>query len=154
MSANETIKELGLKIPKVNRHGKGFINIRRHENLLYLSGQGPLDDNGSPLWQGKVGSDLSLEEAYQAARYTGTVIIGILQDYLGDLNRVDAFIKVLGLIASADNFYEQPKVMHGFSDLIVEVFGERGLHARSALGTSVLPFNIPIEIEVIVRIRD
>lgn len=151
---NERVKELGLEIPKIDHKGKGLVAVRRHENLLYLSGQGPLDSEGTPVWQGKVGRDLTLEEAYQAARYTGLVTLGVLQDYLGDLQRVDTFVKVLGLIASTDDFYEQPKVMHGFSDLMVEVFGERGRHARSALGTSVLPFNIPIEIEVIVRIKD
>ena len=153
LSVYKRIETAGIEIPRIERKGQGMLSIRQDKNLLYLSGQGPLDLTGEALWQGSVGKDLSIAEGYKAARYTGSVAVGCLEEYLGDLRHVDTFIKCLGFISSAPDFYEQPKVMHGFSDLIVEIFGERGQHARSAIGTSVLPYNIPIEVEAIVRIR-
>ncbi len=153
--AEQKLQELGIVLPKFNRHGKATMEIQRHGNLLYTAGHGPEDDNdGTPLWTGKLGKDLTVEEGYQAARECGIILIAKLKYYLGDLERVDQIIKVLGLVASADDFYQQPQVMHGFSNLMVDVFGERGRHARSAMGTNVLPKNIPVEVEMIVRIRD
>lgn len=152
---DERIKELNIVLPRLNRHGQALVPIQRHGNLLYTSGHGPEDQNtGEPLWTGKLGKDLTLEEGYLAARECGIILLGHLQHYLGDLDRVDAIVKVLGLVASADDFYQQPQVMNGFSDLMLDVFGERGKHARSAMGTNVLPKNIPVEVEMIVRIRD
>ena len=153
--AEQKLQELGIVLPKFNRHGKATVEIQRHGNLLYTAGHGPEDDNdGTPLWTGKLGKDLTVEEGYLAARECGIILIAKLKHYLGDLERVDQIIKVLGLVASADDFYQQPQVMHGFSNLMVDVFGERGRHARSAMGTNVLPKNIPVEVEMIVRIRD
>lgn len=101
----------------------------------------------SRLGRSPIGQELTLEEGYQAARETGIITLRVLHDYLGDLNRIEAIVKVLGFVASAPEFYQQPAVMHGFSDLMVEVFGERGRHARSAIPTHLLPYNIPVEIE-------
>lgn len=148
------LQELGIQLPKKDRRGQALVAIRQHGNLLYTSGHGPEREDGTPIWTGKVGKDLTLEEGYQAARECGIILLGELKEYLGDLDRVDAIIKVFGLVASAEDFYQQPEVMNGFSDLMVEVFGERGKHARSAMGTYVLPKNIPVEVEMIVRIRD
>ncbi|MFD0872327.1 Endoribonuclease L-PSP [Chlamydia abortus] len=153
--ADERIKELGLILPKIDLQGKAIVPIRQHGNLLYTSGHGPeREDDGSPIWTGKLGKDLTVEEGYQAARECGIILLAQLKNYLGSLDRVDALVKVLGLVASSEDFYQQPQVMNGFSDLMVDVFGERGKHARSAMGTYVLPKNIPVEIEMIVRIRD
>lgn len=152
--AEESIKELGIKLPEKSRHGQALVAIKKHGNLLYTSGHGPEAEDGTPIWTGRVGSDLSLEEGYQAARECGIILLGELRDYLGDLERVDTIVKALGLVSSAADFYQQPQVMNGFSDLMVDVFGERGKHARSAMGTYVLPKNIPVEIEMIVRIKD
>lgn len=153
--AEQRIKELGIELPRLNRHGKGTVEIQRHGNLLYTAGHGPEDENdGTPLWTGKLGKDLTVDEGYLAARQCGINLLAKLKHYLGDLERVDQIIKVFGLVASAEDFYQQPQVMHGFSDLMIDVFGERGRHARSAMGTYVLPKNIPVEVEMIVRIRD
>ena len=152
--AEDRIEALGLDLPETNTKGKGIVPIRQHGNLLYTSGHGPEDQRtGEPLWTGKLGKDLTVEEGYKAAQACGLILLSQLKRYLGDLERVDAVVKVLGLVASAEDFYQQPAVMHGFSDLMVEVFGERGRHTRSAMGTSVLPKNIPVEIEMIVRIK-
>ncbi|MEX2460613.1 MAG: RidA family protein [Paenibacillaceae bacterium] len=150
----QRIKEIGIELPRKNLKGKGTVPVKRHENLLYTTGVGPFDLEGNAIWTGKVGLDLSIEEGYQAARQCGIVVLSNLKDYLGDLDRIESIVKVLGLVASAHDFYEQPKVLHGFSDLMVEVLGDRGIHARSAMGTYVLPENIPVEVEMIVRIRD
>lgn len=153
--AEQRIKELGITLPKIDMKGKGIVAVRQHGNLLYTSGHGPeREDDGSPIWTGKLGKDLTVEEGYLAARECGIILLAQLKNYLGDLERIDAIVKALGLVASSDDFYQQPQVMHGFSDLMVEVLGERGKHARSAMGTNVLPKNIPVEIELIVRIRE
>lgn len=153
--ADERIAQLGITLPKISLKGKGIVAIQRHGNLLYTSGHGPeREDDGTPIWTGKLGKDLTVEEGYLAARECGIILLAQLKHYLGDLERVDQIVKALGLVASAEDFYQQPQVMHGFSDLMVEVLGERGKHARSAMGTNVLPKNIPVEIEMIVRIKD
>src|SRR5690625_1896276 len=152
--AKKNIEKLGIKIPEKDLRGQGLVAIKQHGNLLYTSGHGPEKEDGTPIWTGKLGLDLTVEEGYEAARECGIILLGELIHYLGDLERVDTIVKVLGLVASADDFYQQPQVMNGFSDLMLEVFGEKGKHARSAMGTNVLPKNIPVEVEMIVRIRD
>lgn len=152
--ANKNIERLGIEIPKKDLRGQGLVAIKQHENLLYTSGHGPEREDGTPIWTGKLGADLTVEEGYEAAKECGIILLGELIHYLGDLDRVDTIVKVLGLVASADDFYEQPQVMNGFSDLMLEVFGEKGKHARSAMGTNVLPKNIPVEVEMIVRIKE
>lgn len=149
----DKLKEQGITFSSQHLHGKGLINVQQYNNLLFVSGQGPLKEDGTPIWTGKIGQELTLEEGYQAARETGIITLRVLHDYLGDLNRIEAIVKVLGFVASAPEFYQQPAVMHGFSDLMVEVFGERGRHARSAIPTHLLPYNIPVEIESIFSIR-
>lgn len=122
-------------------------------DLIYTSGQGPIVD-GRPAFVGKVGRDLGVDEAKQAARICILNALAILNDRLGDLDKVRQVVKVLGFVASADGFTEQPAVMDGASELLIEVFGERGRHARSAIGTSQLPGDIPVEIELICRVSD
>ena len=153
-SAEAKLAAMGIELPTKVPRGGGVVACRRHGDLLYVSGHGPEDNDGNLLFRGKVGAEVSVEEAYEAARATGLQLLRSIRDHLGDLNRVDYIVKALGFVASAPGFTEQPKVMHGFSDLMVEVFGERGRHARSALGTSILPQDQPVEIELIVAVRD
>ena len=152
--AEDRLEALGLELPVISSKGKGIVPVKKIGNLLYTSGHGPEDQNtGEPLWTGKLGKDLTVEQGYEAARACGLILLSQLKRFLGDLERIDSIVKVFGLVASAEDFYDQPAVMHGCSDLMVEVFGERGRHARSAMGTFVLPKNIPVEIEMIVQVR-
>lgn len=151
--AEQRLTDLGIILPKIDLRGRGLISVREHHDMLFISGQGPLDEHRNPVWTGKLGKDLTIEEGYQAAQLCGINLLAKLKNHLGDLDRIDKIIKIFGLIASSPDFYEQPAVLHGCSDLMVDVFGERGQHTRSAMGTNVLPMNIPVEVEMIVTIR-
>ncbi|WP_163511066.1 RidA family protein [Fodinicola acaciae] len=155
MGSIETkLRDLGIELPTKLARGTGLIPCVQHGDLLFVSGHGPADNDGNLLYRGRVGAEVSLEEAYDAARATGVQLLRSIRDYLGDLDRVERIVKALAFVNSADDFHEQPTVVHGFSDLMVEVFGaHRGQHARSAIGTSNLPLNQPVEIELIVAIR-
>jgi enamine deaminase RidA (YjgF/YER057c/UK114 family) len=122
-------------------------------DLLYLSGTGPTTANGDRI-VGKVGAELSVEEGYQAARRTAINHLAVLKEQLGDLNRVVKVVKVLGMVNADPSFTEHPMVINGYSDLLIEVFGERGKHARSAVGVGSLPFNIACEVEMIVQVKE
>ena len=135
------------KIPKPIGN---FLNVRFSGKYAYISGQGPFDDNGK-LITGKVGKDLDLEQAYDAARRVGISILSVIKNDVG-LEKVNKIIKILGLVNCTEDFLQQPKVINGCSDLLVEFFGEKGKHARSAVGVYVLPNNIPVEIEAIIEI--
>lgn len=141
----EKIKELGLDLPTIPDPSASFVKWRQVGNLLYLSGNGP------DVF-GKLGAELTIDEGYQAARETGIEIIAVLQKATGDLGRIKQFVKVLGMVNSAPEFKDHPKVINGFSDLMIEVFGENGKHARSAVGVAGLPNNMAVEIEVIVEL--
>jgi enamine deaminase RidA (YjgF/YER057c/UK114 family) len=152
----ERLFQLGLRLPEAVTPPQGtritMRFARRSGNLLYLSGNGPLR-RGEPVYHGKVGLDVTIEEAYDAARLTGLNLLAVIKDELGDLERVAFFVKTLGFVNSAPGFTKQPLVINGFTDLIVELYGtERGLHARSAVGVAELPWNIPVEIETIVQV--
>ena len=129
-----------------------FVNVRFSGNTAYISGQGTFDDSGK-LITGKVGKDLNLEQAYDAARRVGISILSVIKNDIG-FEKINKVIKILGLVNCTEDFIEQPKVINGCSDLLVEFFGEKGMHARSALGVYVLPNNIPVEIEAIVEINN
>lgn len=150
---DEKLEQMGITLPKKDRRGQGIVAVRQYNDLLYVSGHGPTDPAGKPVYTGKVGTDLTVEEGYQAARLCGINILAAVREYIGDLDRIDSLIKVFGLVASGPDFFDQPAVMHGFSDLMVEVLGDRGLHARSAMGTCCLPNNIPVEVDAIFKIR-
>ena len=122
------------------------------DNLVFLSGHGP-DKPGGGQITGKLGKELSIEEGQAAARLTGVSLLSTLRGYVGDLNKVKRIVKVLGLVNSDSDFVQQPKVLNGFSDLMVDVFGNRGKHARSAVGVNALPNNIAVEIEMIVELK-
>lgn len=153
MSAETRIRKLGLSLPQPPKPGGNYIPGVRVGNLLYLSGHGPSRVDGVPAARGKVGRDLSVEEASKVARDVGINLLGTARSLLGSLDKVKRVVKVLGMVNSAEGFVDQPKVINGFSDLMVEVFGENGRHARSAVGMAELPSGIPVEIEMILEVE-
>lgn len=147
------IEKLGLTLPVRNRKGKGCVEAVKHGNLLFISSHLPVDIDGKPVYTGKVGSEVSVEDAYKAARLCGINMLATIKDYIGELDRIDYFVKIMGLVNSAGDFSDQPAVINGFSDLMVEVLGKRGQHARSAMGAYALPQNVPVVVEAIVKLR-
>ena len=147
------IKELNLTLPAAPSPMANYVTARRVGNLLFFSGAGPFQD-GKPVVFGKVGAELTQEQAYDAARLTGLNLIAQLKKELGSLDQVKQFVKVQAFVASAPDFMAQPAVMNGVSDLFVEVFGEAGKHSRTAVAVPQLPFNIPIEVEMIVEVEE
>ena len=147
------LAELGIELPEVSPPVANYVNAVRTGNLLFLAGKGPNKPEGGYV-TGKLGADLSIEEGYEAAKLTGIAQLAVLKAELGNLNKVKRIVKVLGMVNSAPDFTEQPSVVNGFSDLMVEVFGDRGKHARAAVGMGALPTNIAIEVEMIVEVYD
>ena len=153
MSVEQRLKELGITLPPAGGPLGNYVPARRVGNLLYLSGNGPRRTDGS-MPKGKLGAGMSVDEGYRHARQVGVVLIAAMKDALGDdLDRVEGIVKVLGMVNAAPDFEDHPRVINGCSDLFVEVFGEAGRHARSAVGMSSLPAGIPVEIEVIVAVK-
>lgn len=153
MKIEERLKELGIELPQPTTPMGSYVNAVRTGNLIYMAGKGP-GLPGKPLPVGKVGRDFSLEQANRLARDTGLSILGALKAELGDLDRVKRIVKVLGMVNATSEYGSHPEVINGCSDLFVEVFGDKGRHARSAVGMGSLPRGIPVEIEVIVEIED
>lgn len=151
MSSHHQIAALDLELLPAPTPIGTFRNVLQIGNILYVSGQGPLDGDGN-LQKGKVGRDVSVETAYQHARLTGLNILSVLAAHLGDLKRVKRFVKLQGFVNATEDFEEHPRVINGCSDLLIEVFGENGVHARSAIGVASLPNNITVEVEAIVEI--
>ena len=152
MEVEKKLASLGLALPDVPRPVANYQPAVMDRNLLYTSGASCIVD-GKPQFLGRVGADLTIEQGYEAARITALNLLSIIKSKIGDLDRIEQVIKVLGFVNSAPDFYRQPEVINGASDLLVELLGDRGKHARSALGTNSLPGNIPVEIELIVRIK-
>ena len=153
MTPEAKLEALGLSLPPVSAPIGSYVTCKRQGNLLYLSGAGPIVQ-GEVLYNGKVGAEITPDVAYEAAKVTALNLLANLKAELGDLSRVKSIVKLLGLVACADGFYGQPGVINGASDLLFEVFGEKGRHARSAIGVFSLPMNIPVEIEMIVEVED
>jgi enamine deaminase RidA (YjgF/YER057c/UK114 family) len=149
----ERLAALGITLPSAPPPIANFITHVREGNILYLSGQGPREADGH-LHAGKVGSEVSTQEAYQHARLTGINLLAVMHDALGDLSRVKRVVKLLGMVNAVPHFENHPSVINGCSDLLIEVFGEAGQHARSAVGFGSLPGNITVEIEAIVSLND
>ena len=151
----QRLAALGLTLPQPFAPPPGvefkFDLVRVHDGLGYISGHGPMDGD-QVLVQGKVDADLSIEQAYEAARLTGLSILASLKQELGDLDRVTGWVKALGLVNCAPGFNKTPAVVNGFSDLILELWGDAGHHSRSAIGAAELPFDVPVEVEAIVEI--
>lgn len=146
------LEELGITLSTPSSPVANYVNTVLTGNLLYISGKGPLQDNGEYI-KGKVGEDLTIEEGYYAARVTAINLISTLKASLGDLSKVKRIIRVTGMVNSSSDFTEHPSVVNGCSDLLVEVFGERGKHTRAAVGMNSLPSNIAVEIDMIVEVE-
>lgn len=152
MTIEQRLKELNIVLPPVGPPIGSYVHAKRAGELLYLSGKGPRYPDGT-MPKGRLGAGMTVEEGYRHARQVGLVLIAAMKEALGELDRVKDVVKVLGMVNSAPGFEDQPKVVNGCSDLFVEVFGERGRHARSAVGMAALPGGIPVEIEAIVAVK-
>lgn len=151
MSAEQNLKDMGLALPAPSRPVANYVGAVRSGNLLFVSGHGPYND-GKVRMAGKVGRELTVEEGYQAARNAGLNCLATVKAVTGNLDKVRQVVKLLGMVHCTEDFKEQPKVINGCSDLLVELFGEIGKHARSAVGMPALPNGIPIEIEMILEV--
>jgi len=149
----QRLQELGITLPVPGEPKFSYIPCNQTGNLVYTSGQDCRID-GELMYTGKLGRDLTIEQGQEAARQTIINCLAVIKAHLGDLDRVVKVVKLLGFVNSAPGFADQPYVMNGASNLLVDVFGENGKHARSAIGTSDLPFHTPVEIELIVEVRD
>ncbi len=152
-SPESRLAALGISLSEPGTPGANFVPAVRSGNLLFLSGSGPTRADGSTI-RGKLGRELDVDQGYEAARVTGINLLSVLKAELGDLSKVRRIVKVLGMVNSDPEFSSQPAVINGFSDLMVEVFGEDGRHARSAVGMAALPGNIAVEIEMIVEVDE
>ncbi|UCF73430.1 MAG: RidA family protein [Deltaproteobacteria bacterium] len=153
MKAEMKLKEIGLELPPAVRPVANYVSAVRTGNLVFLSGHGPVREDGSMI-TGKVGADLTLEEGYGAARRVALVLLASLKGEIGDLDKVKRVVKLLGMVNCRPDFVDQPKVINGASDLLVQVFGDKGRHARSAVGMNALPMDISVEIEMIVEVEE
>lgn len=153
MKVEAKIMAMGVELPKSTPAMGNYLRAVRAANLVFLSGHGPLREDGTPI-TGKVGADLTIEEGYQAARRVAILSLSSLKAEIGDLDKVRRVVKVLGMVNCMPGFVDQAKVVNGASDLLVEVFGERGRHARSSVGMNALPLNIAVEIEMIVEVDE
>ena len=152
MSAEKKLQVLGIELPRLTAPVANYVNAVQSGSLMFLSGKGPSTVDGLRP-QGKVGREFSVEQGYRFARSTGLALLAVLKAELGSLDRVKRVVKVLGMVNAEPDFQDQPKVINGCSDLFVEVFGDAGRHARSAVGMGSLPNGIPVEIEAIVEVR-
>ena len=150
MNVYHTLKEKGLTLPPPPPPGGLYVPVRRVGRLLYTAGCGP--NIGEAVMAGKLGADLGLEQGQEAARRCVLNLLAVLHAHLGNLNRVKSVVKLLGFVAGTPEFYRQPEVMNAASQLLVDVFGDRGRHSRSAIGTNALPGNIPVEIELVCEV--
>ncbi|MEP2670838.1 MAG: RidA family protein [Cyclobacteriaceae bacterium] len=149
---DKKVEELGIKLITPTKPMANYVKAVRTGNLLFLSGHGPSRPDGTSI-TGKVGQEMTIEEGYDAARQAGISLLSTMKAELGSLNKVKRVVKVLGMVNCTPDFKDQPKVINGCSDLLVEVFGENGKHARSAVGMNALPSNITVEIEIIVEVE-
>lgn len=152
MSAEEKVKELGLDLTHPAGPIANYVSAVTTGKLVFLSGKGPIQDDGS-LMVGKVGSELDIDQGYEAARLVGIQLLAALREHVGSLDNVNRIVKLLGMVNCDPDFEDQPKVINGCSDLLVSIFGDNGRHARSAVGMGSLPGRIPVEIEMIVELK-
>lgn len=148
----ERLREMGIELPTPPKPIAAYVPAVRVGDLVFISGQGPTRD-GKPVWVGRVGADLTLEEGYEAAKLVMINALAVLKQEIGDLSRVERIVKVLGWVNDAPDFVQQPMVINGASELLEQVFGERGKHARSAVSAHTLPFGFAVEIEMIVQVK-
>ena len=148
----DNLKKLGLTLPTVPNPVANYVNAVRVGNLLFLAGKGPINPDGTYV-TGRLGENFAIEQGYEAARNTGLIQLAVLKQELGDLSKVKRIVKALCMVNATTDFIDHPKVTNGFSDLMVQVFGDKGKHARSSVGMSSLPFGIPVEIEMVVEVE-
>ena len=148
----DRMKEKGIVLTTPGPPVANYVNVVHVGNLLYLSGKGPTKPDGTNI-TGKVGKDLTIEQGYEAAKLCAINHIAVLKAELGDLTKVKRIVKVLGMVNCTNDFKDQPKVINGYSDFMVAIFGDKGKHARSAVGMNALPFDIAVEVEVIVEVE-
>ena len=150
---DENIKNLGLNIPDLPKALANYVPFKIIGKTIYISGQAPVH-NGELIYKGKVGSDISIEEGVEAAKLCVINIIAVLKTGLeGDWDKLDSFVKLTGFVNCQDNFTDQPKIINGASDMLVEIFGDQGRHARVAVGSNALPLGIAVEIDAIVQLK-
>jgi len=149
---DERLTELGIALPEPSSPVANYVNAVTTGNLVFLAGKGPKQDDGTYI-TGKVGADLTEEEGYEAARIAGINQLAALKAEIGNLDRVTRIVKVTGMVNCTPDYANQPEVVNGFSDLMVEVFGDKGKHARAAVGMGSLPRNIAVEVEMVVEIE-
>lgn len=152
INPEDNIKKLGIKLFKPPPPVANYVRAVRVGNLIYLSGHGPSNQQGESV-TGKLGNDLNVEDGKAAARLVGISLLSSLKEEIKDLNKVKRIVKVTGMVNATPEFTQHSQVINGFSDLMVEIFGERGKHARAAVGMASLPGNIAVEIEMIVEIE-
>lgn len=152
MTPEQRLAELGLSLPDLNTPVANYVPFRMAGNLLYISGQGPKQADGAYM-TGRLGRDVTIEEGYEAAQLAGLHLLAVAKSALGDLSRIEATIKLLGMVNAEPDFGDQPKVINGCSDLLVNVLGEAGRHARSAVGMGSLPNRMSVEIEAIFLVK-
>ena len=153
MSVEDRLNELGITLPAIPEPVGNYVAAVQTGNLLYLGGQGSVNAEGV-YFSGKVGADFTVDEAYRHARAIALQQVAVMKSVLGSLERVNRIVKVLGMVNAGPDFTQHPQVINGFSDTLVEIFGEKGRHARSAVGMGSLPMNIPVEVELIVEVTD
>ncbi|MGF1559386.1 MAG: RidA family protein [Flavobacteriaceae bacterium] len=147
------LQKLGIVLNTPSAPVANYVNAVRVGNLIFLAGKGPLKADGENI-TGKLGADLTIEQGYEAARVTGINQLAVLKGELGNLNKVKRVVKVKGMVNAVNDFTDHPKVINGYSDLMVAVFGEKGKHARAAVGMGSLPSNIAVEVEMIVEVYE
>lgn len=147
------LRSMGIELPASSPPVANYVNAVRTGNLVFMAGKGPKKSNGTYI-TGKIGRDLTVQDGYRAARRVAILQLAALKAEIGDLNKVKRIVKVLGMVNCTEDFGNQPEVVNGFSDFMVEVFGEKGKHARAAVGMYALPRNIAVEIEMIVEIEE
>lgn len=150
---DKKLKELNIQLFEPAKPIANYVKAVRSGNLLFIAGHGPAKADDTYI-TGKVGKDLTVDQGYYAARQVGITILSTLKSEIGDLNKVKRIVKVLGMVNCTEGFVDQPKVINGFSDLMVAVFGEKGKHARSAVGMYALPMNISVEVEMVVELEN
>lgn len=150
---DKKLKELKIELLKPTQPIGTYVKAVRVGNLIFLSGHGPSKADGTTM-TGKIGKDATLEQGYMAARQTAISILSTLKAEIGDLNKVKRVVKVMGMVNCTEDFTDQPKVMNGFSDLLVSLYKEKGLHARTSVGVNALPGNMMVEVEMIVEVTE
>lgn len=154
MKIENRLKELNITMPALAKPGASFLDCRRVNNLLYLSGIVPINADGVPIKTGKLGSELTIEQGCELAKYCATYALAVMQKELGDLDRVVQIVHMLAIVAAGPDFYEPHLVINAASDTLIDVFGEKGKHTRFAFNTCSLAMNLPLEIQLTVEVKN